>query len=569
MSSPSFSSAAADGATTIATAATDAIIARGLARSFDRGPVLDGVDLVVPAGARIGLIGENGAGKSTLLRILAGLDPADAGEVSRPARLGYLPQEVPFDPTAPVGSLIDAAVAPLRALERELESAAAGLAGEAGRAGEAGGAAPAAAADRYAGALAAAERVELWGWPARRDALLDGFGVAGIPLSTPLGAVSGGQRSRLALAALLLERPEALLLDEPTNHLDDAAVATLRTALLGWRGPVLFASHDRAMLDEAATAIVDLDPARRAHGGPEGAVAQRYGGGFSEYLVEKARERERWEQRFAEEQRELDRLRGGVAVTARALDTGPRPPRDNDKFIGHFTGRRTEAATRRRVRSAEQRLERLEAEQLRKPPAPLTFSGVPAGTTPITDGVLVQLRGAAVSGRLAPIDLRIGALDRVLVTGANGAGKSTLLAVLAGALAHEGVRDARRGLRVGTLEQDARFADPSRTPRAIYAGAIGEQRAAALPLRELGLIAPADLDRPVGALSLGQQRRLALALVIARPPHLLLLDEPTNHLSLRLAGELEAALGTYPGAVVVASHDRWLRARWEGREVAL
>ncbi len=560
MSSPSLLSATADGATPTP---TDAIIARGIARSFDRGPVLDGVDLVVPAGARVGLIGENGAGKSTLLRILAGLDAADAGEVSRPARLGYLPQEVPFDPAAPVGSLIDAAVAPLRALERELESAAAGLAGEAGVD------APAAAADRYAAALAAAERVELWGWPARRDALLDGFGVAGIPFGTPLGAVSGGQRSRLALAALLLERPEALLLDEPTNHLDDAAVATLRTALLGWRGPVLFASHDRALLDEAATAIVDLDPSRRAHGGPEGAVAQRYGSGFSEYLVEKARERERWEQRFAEEQRELDRLRGGVAVTARALDTGPGTPLYNDKFIGHFKGRRTEAATRRRVRSAEQRLERLEAEQLRKPPAPLTFTGVPAGTTPITDGVLVQLRGAAVPGRLAPIDLRIAALDRVLVTGANGAGKSTLLAVLAGRLAHEGVRDARRGLRVGTLEQDARFADPERTPRAIYEGALGEQRAAALPLRELGLIAPADLDRPVGALSLGQQRRLALALTIARPPHLLLLDEPTNHLSLRLAGELEAALGTYPGAVVVASHDRWLRARWEGREVAL
>ncbi|WAB80338.1 ABC-F family ATP-binding cassette domain-containing protein [Microcella daejeonensis] len=562
MSSPQHSSASAAASSSPSAAATAAIIARGIARSFDRGPVLDGVDLVVPAGARIGLIGENGAGKSTLLRILAGVEAADAGELSRPARLGYLPQEVPFDPDAPVGSLIDAAVAPLRAIERELEGAAEGLAGVLG------GTAPA-AAERYAAALAAAERAELWGWEARRDALLDGFGVAGIPLTTPLGAISGGQRSRLALAALLLERPDALLLDEPTNHLDDAAVATLRTALLGWRGPVLLASHDRALLDEVATAIVDLDPARRALGGPEGAVAQRYGGGFSEYLLEKARERERWEQRFAEEQRELDRLRGGVAVTARALDTGPKPPRDNDKFIGHFKGRRTEAATRRRVRSAEQRLERLEAEQLRRPPAPLTFSGVPAGTTPITEGVLVQLRGAAVPGRLAPIDLRITALDRVLVTGANGAGKSTLLAVIAGALGHEGVRDARRGLRVGTLEQDARFADPDRTPRAIYEGILGERHAAAHPLRDLGLIAPADLDRPVGALSLGQQRRLALALVIARPPHLLLLDEPTNHLSLRLAGELEAALGSYPGAVVVASHDRWLRARWEGRELAL
>ncbi|ERK73455.1 ABC transporter, ATP-binding protein, partial [Leifsonia aquatica ATCC 14665] len=127
----------------------------------------------------------------------------------------------------------------------------------------------------------------------------------------------------------------------------------------------------------------------------------------------------------------------------------------------------------------------------------------------------------------------------------------------------------RRGLRVGLLEQDVRFPDPAASPRAVYEAALGERRAESVPLVGLGLIAPRDLDRPVGALSVGQQRRLALALILARPPHLFLLDEPTNHLSLALATELEEALGGYPGAVVVASHDRWLRARWDGEEIAL
>lgn len=148
--------------------------------------------------------------------------------------------------------------------------------------------------------------------------------------------------------------------------------------------------------------------------------------------------------------------------------------------------------------------------------------------------------------------------------------KSTLLAVLAGSLPLDaGERTARRGLRIALLEQDVRFDDPGRSPREVYERSVGERRAATAPLADLGLLAPRDLDRPVGALSVGQQRRLALALVVARPPHLFLLDEPTNHLSLRLAGELEDALGTYPGAVVVASHDRWLRARWNGPTLAL
>lgn len=155
------------------------------------------------------------------------------------------------------------------------------------------------------------------------------------------------------------------------------------------------------------------------------------------------------------------------------------------------------------------------------------------------------------------------------MTGANGAGESTLLAVLAGRLPAEGAVHLRRGLRVGLLAQDISIERPERTARAVYAERLGPDRAEAVPLAGLGLLAPRDVDRPVAELSVGQRRRLELAMLVADAPQLLLLDEPTNHLSPALTEELEEALGSSPGAVVVASHDRWLRRRWTGRELRL
>jgi macrolide transport system ATP-binding/permease protein len=206
-----------------------------------------------------------------------------------------------------------------------------------------------------------------------------------------------------------------------------------------------------------------------------------------------------------------------------------------------------------------------------EPPPPLSFSGIPSGSHVLdVDEPVLTVEGARVDGRLALDELTLAPDARLLVTGPNGAGKSTLLAMLAGRIPPDAGRVRRRkGLRVAVLDQDVRWSDPARTPRELYDRALGERRAAELPLAGLGLLAERDLDRPVGRLSIGQQRRTALALIVARPPHMFLLDEPTNHLSLSLATELEEALGAYPGAVVVASHDRWLRRRWDGPELAL
>jgi macrolide transport system ATP-binding/permease protein len=312
-----------------------------------------------------------------------------------------------------------------------------------------------------------------------------------------------------------------------------------------------------------ATGLLDLDPARSG--------TTVFGGGYSDYLAEKAAERARWEKQFADEQAELKALKHAVDVTARSIAWSGRI-RDNDKFVKSVKGNALDRQISRRIRNAEGRLDELSGSQVRKPPAPLSFSGIPAGFQALGDGtgLLVQARDVRIPGRLRVAELSVAPSSRILVTGANGAGKSTLLSVLAGRLEPEsGSVQRRRGLRVGLLEQDVRFADPSASPRRIYEQTVGERRAETVPLTSLGLIAPRDADRPVGALSVGQQRRLALALIVARPPHLFLLDEPTNHLSLALATELEEALGAYPGAVVVASHDRWLRAGWRGETVRL
>jgi macrolide transport system ATP-binding/permease protein len=526
------------------------LLAHDVVRTFGARRVLDGVSLVAAPGHRIGLIGENGSGKSTLLRLLAGVDEPDGGSVVRPPDLGFLHQEMPFDAASTIADVLDDALREARDDLAALDALTAALAARPDD--------PSLLAD-YGARLDLAQEHEAWDADRRAELVLAGLGLGALGHERTLGSISGGQRSRVALAALLIRRPSALLLDEPTNHLDDAAAIFLEEQLRALPGVVVLASHDRAFLDAVCTDLVDLDPALA---GPT-----RYGGNYTAYQAEKRAERERWQRRFDEEQEELAALRRSVAVTAHRVAPG-RLMRDNNKVAYDRAGGRVEQQISRRVRNAARRLDELERGQVRKPPAPLRFqAGAVSSAT--ADGVLVSLREVVVPGRLALDRLDLPATDRLLVTGPNGAGKSTLLAVLAGHLAAEGSVLRRPGLRVGLLTQDTVFDRPDRTAQQTYEQALGVERAEAVPLRSLGLVSPRDAGRPVGALSVGQRRRLALALLVADPPELLLLDEPTNHLSPRLCDELEEALGSGPGAVVVASHDRWLRARWPGRQLTL
>ncbi|MEU5942085.1 ABC-F family ATP-binding cassette domain-containing protein [Micromonospora sp. NPDC047548] len=531
-----------------------ALLAHDLVRTLGSRRVLDGISLTAAPGQRIGLIGENGTGKSTLLRLLAGADEPDAGTVVRPPELGFLHQEMPFDPASTIAAVLDDALREAREDLAELDRLSGALADTPQDAPE------------YADLLAAygdrldrAQASDAWDADRRAEMMLAGLGLGALARERTLASLSGGQRARVALATLLVRRPTALLLDEPTNHLDDDAAAFLDEQLRGLPGVVVVASHDRAFLDAVCTDLIDLDPALD---GPA-----RYGGNYTDYQAAKRAERERWQRRFTEEQEELAELRRFVEVTAHEVAPG-RARRDNEKMgYGHTAGR-VQNEISRRVRNAARRLDELEREQVDQPPEPLRFR-VTTLVSAATDGILVSLRDIRVPGRLALDRLDVSATDRLLVTGPNGAGKSTLLAVLAGRLGATGELRRRRNLRVGLLAQDTVFDRPGRTVRETYELALGAERAESVPLLSLGLLGHADLDRPVGQLSVGQRRRLALALLVADPPQLLLLDEPTNHLSPQLCDELEEALATGPGAIAVASHDRWLRSRWPGRELRL
>ncbi|MFC4003418.1 ABC-F family ATP-binding cassette domain-containing protein [Prauserella oleivorans] len=521
---------------------------RDLTFSYGDRVVFSGLDLTAAAGRRIGLVGENGAGKSTLLRLLARLEQPQAGLVEGGGDIGFLHQELPFPGSARVADVLDDALAEIRAAATRLETLSERLAARPD---------DEAALAEYGHVLEWAQAHDLWDADRRATLVRTGLGLGDVDLDRPLASLSGGQRARLALAALLIRAPETLLLDEPTNHLDDNALAFLERHLAGLSGIVVLSSHDRVFLDAVCTDIVDLDPAL---GGPV-----RYGGRYSDYLAAKRAERARWEQRYTEEQDELKRLRHAVAVTARDINHD-RAPGDNAKMAYDYKGGRVQKQISRRIRNAQQRLAELERDQVPRPPAPLRFAPPPGRSRP-DDRLAVSVRKVEVPGRVRLAELDVTASARLLVTGGNGAGKSTLLQLLAGRLRPAaGTVHRAPGIRVGLLEQDVTFADPARTPRELYGAATGER---APSLASLGLLAPRDVNRPVGTLSVGQRRRLALAILLAEPPDVLLLDEPTNHISLTLAEELSDALDDAPSAVVIASHDRWLRRGWSGAELAL
>ena len=511
--------------------------------------VLDGVDLLASPGQRIGLVGENGSGKSTLLRVLAGELTPSAGSVSAPDDLAYLPQDPPFAPSDTVGRVLEAALAPLHDAVAAVETLGARMVDDAD------------AAERFTRALEWAEFHDAWDADRRAEMAARRLGVADLAYDRCIGALSGGQRTRLALTAIITRRPECVLLDEPTNHLDDGAMELLEEFVTGLPGVVVAASHDRTFLDGACTDIVDLDPSAF---GTDGNGGNRFGGGFTEFLEVKEQARRRWEETFTEQQDELDELRQATRIGTSSIAHN-RGPTDPDKFIYKFKGAKVERTVARRLRNAEQRLERAEREQVPKPPQRLRFRGALTAQSP-TSQMAVQVRGLEVAGRLHVPQLDVPSGGHLLVTGHNGSGKSTLLSVLANRLAPTSGDVAVSARRVGLLVQDVQFDDLHRSARDTYAETV---EPASPRLTELGLLHPRDVSKPVGELSIGQRRRLALAILVAKAPDLLLLDEPTNHISLTLASELEDALSVSAGTVIIASHDRWLRKRWDGAAYAL
>ncbi|NUW32704.1 TlrC/CarA/OleB/SrmB family ABC-F type ribosomal protection protein [Nonomuraea sp. SMC257] len=538
--------------------------------------VLDRVTFAVKPGERVGVIGDNGSGKSTLLRLMAGVERPDNGElvVRAPGGVGHLPQTLGLPPEASVADVIDRALADVRALEARIRDAERALTdattdanarlganvrlGENVRPGENVGPDVHAAMETYAGLVAEFEARGGYTADARVDVALHGLGLPGLDRGRRLGTLSGGERSRLALAATLAAAPELLLLDEPTNDLDDEAVAWLERHLREHRGTVVAITHDRVFLDRVTSTILEVSGGR----------VSRYGNGYSGYLTAKAAERQRRIQAYEEWTAEVARQTSIAESNIVRMHAIPRKVPLAVNGSGAFRARSRAHGAMGRIRRARQRTEWLRENPVPPPPRPLRFTA-DSLTAHRGSDLDVELRDVLVPGRLRLGELKIPPGGRLLVTGPNGAGKTTLMRVLAGELKPE-QGTVRRPARVGLLRQEEATGPLNRTVLRAYAdgrpGALDEHADALLAL---GLFRPADLRLRVGELSYGQRRRIELARLVSAPVDLLLLDEPTNHLSPMLVEQMEEALRAYQGMLVIVTHDRRLREGFTGSHLEL
>jgi ATPase subunit of ABC transporter with duplicated ATPase domains len=519
------------------------LVIKGLAAAYGDRTLFSGLDLVVAPGDVTGLVGGNGAGKSTLLEIAAGLRVADAGTVtiSPPgATIGYLPQEPDRRPQETVRQFL-ARRTGVAAADEAMQAAAEQLGEEAPGADDA----YALALERWL-ALGGANLDE------RADAVVGDLGLT-VDLDHPMTDLSGGQAARAGLASLLLSRYDVFLLDEPTNDLDLDGLARLETFVQGLRAGTVLVSHDREFLTRTVSRVVELD-----------AVQQQvltYGGGYAAYLdereVARRHAREGYDE-YADTRAGLqERARTQRAWMEKGVKNARRKQTDNDKLGRKFRSEATEKQAAK-ARQTDRRIERLEVVEEPRKEWDLQLE---IAVAPRAGAIVAALRGVVVrlgSFTLGPVDLQIDWADRVAITGANGSGKTTLLGALLGRIpVDEGYATLGASVVVGEVDQARGLFLGEEPLLDAFGAAVGELQPAEVRtlLAKFGLRA-AHVLRPAVTLSPGERTRAALALLQARGVNLLVLDEPTNHLDLPAIEQLEQALASYPGTLLLVTHDR-------------
>ncbi|MET9727376.1 ABC-F family ATP-binding cassette domain-containing protein [Streptomyces zaomyceticus] len=522
---------------------TATLVAKDLAAGHGARTLFAELDLVVAPGDVIGLVGVNGAGKSTLLRLLAGIDTPEEGELrlSPPtAAVGHLPQE----PERRAGETVREFLARrtgVAAAQAAMDEATQGLVD--GTPG---------ADDAYATTLESWLNLGGADLDERAEEVADSLGLT-VGLDQPMTSLSGGQAARAGLASLLLSRYDVFLLDEPTNDLDLEGLERLEAFVKGLRAGTVVISHDREFLTRTVTKVLELDLAQQQ--------ITLYGGGYEAYLEERDTARRHAREDFEEYAGKKAALEARGHMQRSWMDKGVRNARrkstDGDK-LGRNA--RSEASEKQaaKARQTQRMIERLDVVDEPRKEWELRME---IASAPRSGSVVATLREAEVRRgdfSFGPVTLQIDWADRVAVTGANGAGKSTLLAALLGRLALDsGDAVLGSGVVVGEVDQARKLFHGTETLLEAFCAAVPETEPAEVRtlLAKFGLKA-AHVMRPATTLSPGERTRAALALLQGRGVNLLVLDEPTNHLDLPAIEQLESALDSYTGTLLLVTHDR-------------
>ncbi|WGL52334.1 ABC-F family ATP-binding cassette domain-containing protein [Nocardioides sp. BP30] len=525
---------------------------RELAAGFGARALFDALDLVVAPGDVVGLVGPNGAGKSTLLRTLAGeLEPEEGSIALTPptAAVGYLPQETERRAGETVRDFLARRTGVAAAQARYDAATAAYEADPAGPVQDE----FAEALDHWL-ALGGADLEE------RAEQVVADLGLA-VGLDALMTGLSGGQAARANLASLLLSRYDVFLLDEPTNDLDLDGLERLERFVTGLRAGVVVVSHDREFLARTVTRVLELDLHQHQ--------INLYGGGYEAYLREREIAREHAREAYEEYADKLGGLKDRMVTQRNWATQGVRNARrkqatERDKFVKNFAADSAEKQAAK-VRQSEKAIERLERHAVEEPRKEWELR-MEIAAAPRSGAVTAALRGAVVRRggfTFGPVDLEIGWAEKVAITGPNGSGKTTLLGALLGRIPlDEGIAHLGPGVVVGEVDQARALFEagrPGAEPALVDAFAAQVPDLAPEEIRTLlakyGLKAE-HVTRPAASLSPGERTRAALALLQARGVNLLVLDEPTNHLDLPAIEQLEKALDSYPGTLLLVTHDR-------------
>ena len=519
------------------------LTAHHITKTYIIQPILEDVSFSIGNNDRLGLIGPNGSGKTTLMRILAELERPDSGTVvfTRPnLRVGYLAQGMEFAPDETIQSSLSLHTVG----EAEIVTLASALASNPSDSH---------VQARYDSAIDQISSLQ------SLPAILAPLGLADLPLDTPIRHLSGGQKTRLMLARVLLEEPQLLLLDEPTNHLDIAMLEWLEEWLARFSGSALIVSHDRAFLDHTVTSILELDP--NTHG------IKSYAGNYADYLEQKLAEREKQAQAYQDQQDELAQLRSAAAHIRGLTKMKKGGKADSgDKFAKGYFGNRATKNVAGRAKHIEARIEKiLSEERIEKPKASWQMKldfGAPAHQSKdvlITENLSIGYDEPF----LTELNLSIRAGQRIALTGPNGAGKTTLIRTIAGTLPPlAGSLKLGATVKLGYMAQEQELLHPQWNSLQTIQSVAPFNETEARNFLHYFLFKGDDSLRATRELSFGERARLQLALLVAQGCTFLLLDEPINHLDIPSRARFEEALANFKGTILAVVHDRYFIERF-------